>query len=122
MRCARTAGIEATALTAFDTSRVRMGPATSWPSTRMPGLSGSVPTSMTGTVACAATAPASWTSVPRASSHQVSARYVAPVSRKRRPRARATPRAADDLPDPDGPSTAITRAGCLVTKVMLPAN
>ena len=44
----RTSGTAATALTALDTSRVRMGPATSVPSTRIAGASGSVPTSITG--------------------------------------------------------------------------
>ena len=73
-RWRRTSGTEATALTAFDTSRVRMGPATSVPSTRIAGASGSVPTSITGRRAHAATAPGSEMSAPWASSHQVSAR------------------------------------------------
>ena len=74
IRWRRTSGTAATALTALDTSRVRMGPATSRPSTRICGASGSVPTSMTGRPALAATAPGSEMSCPCASSHQVSAR------------------------------------------------
>ena len=43
-------------------------------------------------------------STPATSAHQVSARYMAPVSRKRRPSRLATPRDTLDLPEPDGPS------------------
>src|ERR1700761_3418531 len=45
----------------------------------------------------------------RALRDQVSARYIAPVSRYCRPSARATPMDALDLPEPDGPSMAMTR-------------
>ncbi len=44
----------------------------------------------------------------RSSTASVTARYIAPVSRTGRPRPSATPRATVDLPDPDGPSIAIT--------------
>ena len=81
IRCLRTSGTAATALTALDTSRPRIGPDTSMPSTVTNGSPGSVPTSMAGRAALAATVAASVTSACRASSHQVSARYMAPVSR-----------------------------------------
>src|SRR5215472_11605355 len=106
---ARTSETEATALTALDTSRVRIRPDTSAPSTLITVLSGSVPASITGRPAFADTTQRSAVSSPCAISHQVSARYIAPVSRYRSPSARATPRAALDLPAPAGPSTAITR-------------
>src|SRR6266487_1335250 len=63
---------------------------------------------MTGSAASRATTSGSVVSAPRSSSHQVSARYIDPVSRYRRPSAQAAPRDALDLPAPDGPSTATT--------------
>ena len=81
IRCLRTSGTEATALTALDTGRPRIGPVTSAPSTVTEGAPGSVLTSIAGCAARAATAAGSSTSTCRASSHQVSARYMAPVSR-----------------------------------------
>ena len=81
IRCLRTPGTEATALTALDTGRPRIGPVTSAPSTVTEGWSGSVLTSIAGPAARAATAAASVTSMCRDRSHQVSARYMAPVSR-----------------------------------------
>ena len=80
-RRARTSGTDATALTALDTSRVRIGAVTSVPSTLTAGSPGSVLTSMTGSCARPATAPGSLTGTPRLSIHQVRARYMAPVSR-----------------------------------------
>ena len=44
----RTCGIAATVLTEFETSRVLIGPATSWPSTVICGPAGSVPTAIRG--------------------------------------------------------------------------
>ncbi len=81
IRCSLTWGTEATALTALETSRVRISPDTSMPSTVIAGASGSVPASITGSLACLATVPGSVVSSPRLSSHQVRARYIAPVSR-----------------------------------------
>ena len=81
IRCALTSGTEATALTALDTSRVRIGPVTSAPSTVTLGLAGSVLTSITGRRAWPATVAGSPGSRSWLSSHQVSARYIAPVSR-----------------------------------------
>ena len=51
IRCARTAGTRATALTWADTSGVRMSRETSLPLTRVHGSSGSVETSMHGSAA-----------------------------------------------------------------------
>ena len=81
IRCARTCGTAATALTAAVTSRVLIASDTSVPSTRVHGARGSVLTSMTGPVASTATTSGSVVSTPRSSSHQVRARYMAPVSR-----------------------------------------
>ena len=81
IRRARTCGTAATALTAPVTSRVLIASDTSVPSTRVHGAAGSVPTSMTGSAASRATTSGSVVSAPRSSSHQVSARYIDPVSR-----------------------------------------
>ena len=81
IRRARTCGTAATALTAAVTSRVLIASDTSVPSTRVHGARGSVLTSMTGSPASLATTSGSVVSAPRSSSHQVSARYMAPVSR-----------------------------------------
>ena len=81
IRRARTCGTAATALTAPVTSRVLIASDTSVPSTRVHGAAGSVPTSMTGSAASLATVSGSVVSAPRSSSHQVSARYIDPVSR-----------------------------------------
>src|SRR5262249_53918468 len=77
IRCSRTCGTDATPLTALETSRVRIGPDTSSPSTAIAGASGSVPISITGSLACLATVSGSVVSSPRLSSHQVRARYIA---------------------------------------------
>src|SRR5215469_5034635 len=81
IRWARTSGTEATALTALETARLRIAPDTSAPLTAIAGRRGSVPTSITGCRACAATTAGSVTSSCWVISHQVSARYMAPVSR-----------------------------------------
>src|SRR5262249_8253938 len=81
IRCARTCGTAATALTAPVTSRVLIASVTSVPSTRVHGAAGSVLTSMTGSAARLATTRGAGVSAPRSSSHQVSARYIDPVSR-----------------------------------------
>ena len=78
---ARTCGTRATAETALVTSWLRTAAVTSWPSTRTHGPSGSVPTSMLGSPTAWATAAGSSAGMPRASIHQVSARYMEPVSR-----------------------------------------
>jgi hypothetical protein len=67
--------------TAPVTVSVRIAAETSTPSTSMVGPSGSVPDSMAGLPAQAATASASWMSTPSRSIHQVIARNCAPVSR-----------------------------------------
>ena len=81
MRCRRTLGTPATALTWAETSRVRISAETSRPSTRVHGSSGSVLTSMAGSAARLATSVSSVMSARADISHQVSARYIAPVSR-----------------------------------------
>jgi hypothetical protein len=68
-------------LTRVEISRVRIGAETSWPSTRVHGCPGSPLTSIAGVAAPAATAAPSSVSTPWETSHQVSARYMAPVSR-----------------------------------------
>ena len=78
---ARTAGTADTVDTAAVTSGLRMGPETSIPSASIVGASGSVPETRTTVAAAAATAAGSSTSTPRWSSHHVTARYIAPVSR-----------------------------------------
>ena len=80
-RRARTSGTALTGLTAALTSALRISTDTSTPSTVIVGASGSVPDSMRGRPATAATAAASRTSTPSLSSHQVIARNIAPVSR-----------------------------------------
>ena len=58
-------GTEATALTALDTSRVRIGPATSAPSTLIAGAAGSVPGSMAGSARHARRPPRGCSRPPR---------------------------------------------------------
>lgn len=77
----RTSGTALTALTLEDTSWVRIGPATSVPSTSMVGSAGSVPETISGLPATAAIADWSSMSIPLLTIHQVIARYWAPVSR-----------------------------------------
>jgi hypothetical protein len=79
--CVRTSGTALTALTAEVTSWVRIGTDASAPSTAMVGAAGSVPETITGLAAAAATAWASSTGTPLVSIHQVIALYCAPVSR-----------------------------------------
>ncbi|MDQ0747427.1 hypothetical protein QF034_001658 [Streptomyces africanus] len=78
---ARTSGTALTALTLEETSWVRIGPATSTPSTEMAGACGSVPETISGLPAAAAIAAGSSMSMPLFTIHQVIARYWAPVSR-----------------------------------------
>ena len=78
---ARTRGTALTGDTAALTSSPRISTATSSPSTSMVGADGSVPDSIRGSSQRAATASGSWTSTPWRSIHQVTARYIAPVSR-----------------------------------------
>ncbi len=77
----RTSGTALTALTLEVTSWVRIGPATSVPSTVIVGLSGSVPETISGLPVTAAIADGSSRSMPLLTIHQVIARYWAPVSR-----------------------------------------
>jgi hypothetical protein len=78
---ARTSGTALTALTLEVTSWVRIGPATSTPSTVIVGPCGSVPETISGLPAAAAIAAGSSVSMPLLTIHQVIARYWAPVSR-----------------------------------------
>lgn len=78
---ARTSGTALTALTLEVTSWVRIGPATSVPSTVMVGSAGSVPEMISGFPATAAIAEGSVRSMPLLTIHHVMARYWAPVSR-----------------------------------------
>lgn len=107
----RTSGTALTALTREVTSGVRIGPEASVPSTVMPGAAGSVPDTITGLPATAATAEASVTSMSLLIIHHVIARYCAPVSRKLMPSRVATAFEVLDLPVPDGPSMATITAG-----------
>jgi hypothetical protein len=77
----RTAGTVATGLTAAVASAERIATATSSPSSVMVGSSGSVPETISGSAAWAATASASSTSIPWRSIHTAIARNWAPVSR-----------------------------------------
>ena len=77
----RTSGTALTALTLEVTSWVRIGPATSAPSTVIVGPAGSVPETISGLPAAAAIADGSSMSMPLLTIHQVIARYWAPVSR-----------------------------------------
>lgn len=78
---ARTSGTALTALTLEVTSCVRIGPATSVPSTVMVGSAGSVPEMISGLLTTAAIAVGSVMSMPLLTIHHVIARYWAPVSR-----------------------------------------
>ena len=106
----RTAGLAATMLTARVTSGPRISMVASTPSTRTPVG----PTlDLERRSAMRATASASSGSTPRRSAAKVTDRYIAPVSRYSRPSRAARARATVDLPEPAGPSMAITltRAG-----------
>src|SRR6266536_723868 len=110
---ARTAGTAATADTAAVTSALRIGPSTGVSSTAKCGAAGSVPTCTVMLSATLATASASEGSIPSRRTAQVTARYIAPVSRYCAPSAVARRRETVDLPDPDGPSTATTQGWSL---------
>ena len=85
-----------------------MASETSSPLTVMTGPDGSVPLTITQSAirsaACCADSPFR-------NAHQVTARYMAPVSRYSYPRRCATPLDTLDFPDPEGPSTATMTAG-----------
>ena len=81
MRWSRTAWTLATTLTWAETASERISRETSLPLTRVHGSSGSVHTSIVASVVRAATSCSSAVSTPTDISHQVSARYIAPVSR-----------------------------------------
>jgi hypothetical protein len=101
---ARTAGLRATRLTAEVTSGPRISTEASTPSTVTFGPSGT--SSRVSTID--ATASVSSGSRPRRMAAKATARYIAPVSRWSSPSRLASVRATVDLPDPDGPSMAIT--------------
>src|SRR5438270_506237 len=101
-RTRRTAGTAATADTAPVTSGPRISRSTATASSRVVGFSGSVPMTMRASIATLATASASDGSTPACSTARVTARYMAPVSRYRAPRAAASRRDTVDLPAPDG--------------------
>src|SRR4051794_12959365 len=89
-----------------------MADETSSPFARKYGETGSVPMESTVSEAILATASESDGSTPASRTAQVTARYIAPVSRYTPSRAVARRRETVDLPDPEGPSTATThRAG-----------
>ena len=108
IRSARTSRLVATELTAPETSGSLMAAVTSCPLIAIVGSSGSVTTSSRALARSCATAMVSDSSTPSRSASQVTARYIAPVSRKARPSRRATARAVLDFPDPLGPSIATT--------------
>jgi hypothetical protein len=74
----------------------------------MAGRRGSELTSIDAWSNRCATADRSSRSTPSSNASQVMARYIAPVSRKASPSLLATPRAVVDLPEPLGPSMAMT--------------
>src|SRR5690606_21149906 len=104
----RTSGTAATAETAAVTSGPRIGPSTATPSAQIRGCAGSVPLSSRACSASLAIASGSARSTPARSTTQVTARYMAPVSRYAAPNRCANRRATVDLPEPDGPSIATT--------------
>src|SRR6187402_3571069 len=97
----------------------RIASPTSVPPTVTVGALGSTP--MTSGIArtVSATAAASVSSTPDCRHHQVAARYMAPVSRYDRPRLRATALETLDLPEPEGPSIAMTRGDVLNSPVSI---
>ena len=80
-RWRRTAGTAATADTAPVTSGPRIGPSTSIPLARKCGAAGSVPMDSSVSSAIFVTASGSAISAPACNTAQVTARYIAPVSR-----------------------------------------
>src|SRR3954447_16437349 len=111
-RCRRTSSLRTSRLVAIlETTALipgsRIAAVTSVPSAITNWFPGSVLISSRRSRARCATAAVSSRSRPCAMADQVTARYVAPVSRNRRPSRLATPRAVLDLPDPLGPSTAM---------------
>jgi hypothetical protein len=106
----RTRLLAATALTAVVTSRLRMSAVASTPSTNTPRS----PTSRSTASANSATRSTSAGSMPRRIAANVTARYIAPVSRYCNPRRAARARATVLLPAPAGPSMAMTRTYQLV--------
>ena len=96
------------ALTAADTSGARIASETSTPLIEIAGVRGSVSTSIEARANSSATAARSSRSTPSCRASHVTARYMAPVSRKAKPSLSATPRAVLDLPEPLGPSIAMT--------------
>ena len=78
---ARTPLFAATALTAPVTSRPRISAVASTPSTITVVAPSTSATSSSTVVATSATPPVSWGSTPRRSTANVTARYIAPVSR-----------------------------------------
>src|SRR5690606_28080889 len=77
--------------------------------TLMRGCPGSVPTSSVTSPVTLATASWSAGSTPARSTAQVTARYIAPVSRYAPSSAAASRRDTVDFPEPEGPSTATTQ-------------
>src|SRR5215207_11548836 len=104
----RTPGAADTGLTAVVTAWERISASTGRPSTSTRWSSGSVVISSRVRAASAVTASLSSGSMPSRSTAQVTARYIAPVSRYRNPSRRARPLATVDFPVPEGPSSAIT--------------
>ena len=101
---ARTRLLAATALTAEVTSRPRISTVASMPSTVTPWS----PTTRSSPSDTSATSSASDGSSPRRSAANVTARYIAPVSRYSSPSRSARARPTVLFPAPAGPSIAIT--------------
>src|SRR5262245_5252749 len=91
-------------LTARVTSGPRISMVASTPSTNTP----SSVTSISRSATIRETSSASAGSMSRHSAANATLRYIAPVSRYSKPRRSASRRATVDLPDPAGPSMAIT--------------
>src|SRR3954464_1494869 len=121
-RCLRTAGTAATAQTAAVTSGPRIGPSTGTPLAAKCGASGDVPIDSSVSRATLAIASASPRKTPACNTAQVTARYIAPVSRYTPSTAAASRRETVDLPEPAGPSTATTHFSGRTSSATVPPD
>src|SRR5699024_11119991 len=106
-RIARTSVLVATALTCWEIRWVRISAVMSVPAMTTVAPEGSVPWTRSISSAARATASRSVRSMPWSRHHQVTERYIAPVSRIPPSRASATIRETVDFPEPAGPSIAM---------------
>src|SRR4029453_2319101 len=104
----RAPNVVATALTEDEIKGSRISSVISVPSTATYSVAVLVLISRGMTLEACSTAAPSWRSSPVLRQYHVSARYIAPVSRYASFKRRATSLLTLDLPDPEGPSIAIT--------------